>query len=112
MQASQLFPLYVDPAAYPSQLLPSAQAVSGGFNAANYRNPQVDSLLQRQAESIDKAERASLMAEVLKQVSEDLPYLPMWWQGNTLALQNDLVYQDFNGQFYLQPWLTNVAARA
>ena len=86
----------------------SQYAVKGGFNMANYKNPVVDDLLDRQLASLDPAERATLTGEVLQHGAEDLPYVPIWWEETVMAIGSDLTYDGFNAFTQFQPWATEV----
>jgi peptide/nickel transport system substrate-binding protein len=80
-------PDYPDPANYPALCFHSKAAVENGFNTANYSNPEVDRLLQEQATSTDPAVRARAIAETLRIVNEDLPFLPIVWPTVSVAIR-------------------------
>jgi peptide/nickel transport system substrate-binding protein len=108
----RLGPTTPDPTNYMMLVYPSENAVKNNFNIANYKNPKVDGLLRQQARTTDDDKRAGLIGEVLRISGEDLPYLPLWWQAEPLALNRKFVYDGFQELFYLHDWLADLKARA
>jgi peptide/nickel transport system substrate-binding protein len=106
------YPDFNDPSDYMEVIYPSVNAKEGAFNAANFKNPTVDRLLQEQKEAKSKKERAKLLGKVLEISGDELPYLPLWWEGPTLAIQEKYVYNGLNALYYIQPWLDSIATRA
>lgn len=49
-----------------------------GYNAPRYQNPEVDSLLDQGATTVDLTQRIPLYQQVQAIVMEDLPAIPMW----------------------------------
>jgi peptide/nickel transport system substrate-binding protein len=98
-------PDYPDPSNFLAISYDSTAAVPNGFNLANYKNPKVDDLLARQAEETDKAARIEALTEILRIGQEDLPYLNLWWEDVSVALNDKYEVTDFNpltGAF--TPW--------
>jgi peptide/nickel transport system substrate-binding protein len=106
--ASEFGPDYADPADYINLLYPSANAAKNNFNTANFKNPQVDKLLQQASSSAANADRAKYLFEVLKISQEQLPYLALWWQDDIMAVQSKYVYENFTGLYYNQNWLSRI----
>jgi peptide/nickel transport system substrate-binding protein len=106
--ASEFGPDYADPADYINILYPSANAVKNNFNTANFKDPQVDKLLQQASSSGSNAARGQYLFEVLKISQEQLPYLALWWQNDLMAIQKTYVYQAFTGLYYNQNWLSRI----
>jgi peptide/nickel transport system substrate-binding protein len=50
-----------------------------GRNRGHYRNPQVDTLIERIRGEMDQSKRKELCSQVQKILSEDLPYVPLWY---------------------------------
>jgi peptide/nickel transport system substrate-binding protein len=53
-----------------------------GANRGRYRNPQLDTLLDRARVEHDRKKRKQLYAQVQRIVAEDLPYLSLWYPDN------------------------------
>jgi peptide/nickel transport system substrate-binding protein len=53
-----------------------------GANRGRYRNPHLDSLLDRARVEHDREKRKQLYAQVQRIVAEDLPYLSLWYPDN------------------------------
>ena len=106
--ASEFGPDYADPADYINILYPSANAVKNNFNTANFKDPQVDKLLQQASSSASNAARGQYLFEVLKISQEQLPYLALWWQNDLMAVQKTYVYEGFTGLYYNQNWLSRI----
>ena len=58
-------PDYADPADYMNLIYPSANAVKNNFNLANFKDPQVDKLLQGAARRPHAPQRAKDLSQVL-----------------------------------------------
>jgi peptide/nickel transport system substrate-binding protein len=112
MQMFYYLPDYPDPSDYPLVFELSAGAVPNAYNLANVKNARVDRLLAEQAATTNKAERARLLGEVLRYNAEQLPYMPLWWDGPAVALGSKYTYNGLNGMYYYQPWLQNIGVRA
>jgi peptide/nickel transport system substrate-binding protein len=99
----------IDPADFPSFMLPSEFARPGGFNVPHYLNPRVDELIDAQAVTADPGERAELLAEMMQIISEDLPYLPIWWESDVVAFRDDLTYDNFHPLYFKRGiWPTRI----
>ena len=53
-----------------------------GANRGRYRNPELDTLLDRARVEHDRQKRKQLYAQVQRIVAEDLPYLSLWYPDN------------------------------
>jgi peptide/nickel transport system substrate-binding protein len=105
-------PSYCEPAEYPLNFFPSKNAVENAYNVANLKNPKIDQLLQEQAETTDNKERTRMIGEALTINAEECAYVPLWWEGPTLSIADDLGYNGFNALYFTQPWLSSVGDRA
>lgn len=90
----------IDPADFPSFMLPSEFARAGGFNVPHYLNDRVDELLKLQAETGDNEERARYLAELMQIISKDIPYLPVWWEAEVVAFKEDLAFKGFHPLYF------------
>jgi peptide/nickel transport system substrate-binding protein len=103
-------PDYADPADYMNLIYPSANAVKNNFNLANFKNPQVDKLIQDANSASSNAERAQALSQVLTISQQQLPYYGLFWQNDVMAIQNKYVYKGFTGLYYNQNWLSRIYA--
>jgi peptide/nickel transport system substrate-binding protein len=104
---------FPDPVSYALDLLVGSAAKAGGYNEANYKNPTVDELIRKNLTSVDPKERMQAMAQVMKMISDDVPYVPIWTRGRAVALSNTFSYTGFTpfvdaNQF----WINHINARA
>jgi peptide/nickel transport system substrate-binding protein len=104
----EFLPDYADPADYMNLIYPSANAVKNNFNLANFKDPQVDKLLQQANSTSSDAARAQYLAEVLRISQEQLPYFGLFWQNDVMALRSTYVYEGFTGLYYNQNWLSRI----
>jgi peptide/nickel transport system substrate-binding protein len=107
--AAEDFP---DPVDVAFNLLPSAHAKRGYFNEANYRNPTVDRLIEENLTSLDVNQRADAIAQVMKIVAEDVPYLPIWTRSDSVAISNKFVYEGYTPWWNYQMWINHIKRAA
>ena len=50
-----------------------------GRNRGRYRNPQVDALIEQIRGEMDQTKRKELCSQIQKILSEELPYVPLWY---------------------------------
>ena len=101
-------PDYADPADYMNLIYPSANAVKNNFNLANFKDPQVDKLIQQANSAASNAQRAQDLTQVLTISQQQLPYYGLFWQNDVMAIQNSYIYQGFTGLYYNQGWLSRI----
>jgi peptide/nickel transport system substrate-binding protein len=58
-------------------ILHSSGAKKGGFNTAEYKNPEVDKLLEMQRMTVDVEKRRELLWKIQETVAHDIPYIPL-----------------------------------
>ena len=105
--------LYPDPGQFPALLFKSTEAKKGAYNLAGYDNPRVDELLTEQQDTTDKGVRAQAFREMFEITSDELPYMPLWWQQTPLAIKESLTYAGFNSLYYAKrAFLEDVRERA
>jgi peptide/nickel transport system substrate-binding protein len=89
----------VDPDVY-YHLFHSASVPPNGNNRGRYRNPEIDSLLDRGREEMSVDKRRLIYGEVQRILARDLPYIPLWWWRNVAVMQPTLrgfeLYPDGN----------------
>ncbi|MGI9015794.1 MAG: ABC transporter substrate-binding protein [Euzebya sp.] len=108
-RALSFTPELLDPADYISYMLPSEFARPSGFNIPNYINPRVDELIDEQGLTTDVEERAAAIAEVMQIISEDLPYLPLWWEDIAMAISDNYEFVGLSVLFFKKGiWVSDV----
>jgi peptide/nickel transport system substrate-binding protein len=94
---------YADPGAMPYNFYHSRFITLYAYNVGRYRNPDVDALLDEQRVASDPQKRASLMSRVIRQVTDDVPILPVWYQDIGIATRN-MVFMDPSPWYSYQDW--------
>jgi peptide/nickel transport system substrate-binding protein len=103
MQIGFYSPDYADPANHLEVFYPSGAT----NNSTTYSSKAFEAALAKQRVAGGKARVEPLM-EALKIAMTDLPYLPVYWGNQVMAVKDGLAYDGFNGLFYFQPWLGNL----
>jgi peptide/nickel transport system substrate-binding protein/microcin C transport system substrate-binding protein len=62
----------------PKQVWHSSSAVTGGSNFINYKNPEVDKLIDQGHFENDKAKRIKIFQQVYEKIADDVPYIFMF----------------------------------
>lgn len=104
IQMRRYFPDYADPANYPFLFYASENAVKNGSNTSNYRDDDVDGLLDVALEKSDPAARADALKKVARKVNKDLPIIPIFWPASAMAISSDLKLDGFTAFWYNTPW--------
>jgi peptide/nickel transport system substrate-binding protein len=107
------FPDYPDPSDYLELFLNSQNATKNAFNLANFKDPTTDTLLaQQNGASLQPQVRATALAGVLKIAAEQLPYIPIWWENEAVAVNTKYAYTGFNPLYYFDQWPYQIAPSA
>jgi peptide/nickel transport system substrate-binding protein len=85
-----------DPGAMPQQALHSDSAAIGLNNFSDYKNPEVDNLIDQGASTTDPDERFSIYSQMLQIVGDDVPLVPLYAGDNNLAISDDFTWPTFN----------------
>jgi peptide/nickel transport system substrate-binding protein len=101
---------YPDPADALHFIYDSRFATANSFNTANYKNPQMDKLLQIQQNSVNPKVRADAIGNALKLAARDVPYVPIWYQQVAMALKSKYAY-DFGTWYLYTPWVAGITTR-
>lgn len=105
-----LLPDYANPADYPLQVYPSAQAKVNGQNYSGFKNAQLDSLLHNWP-TADPARQAKDILSALRISQENLPYFPLWWEPLVGVLNKKFVYSGtYTSIYYEQQWSEFISA--
>lgn len=106
-------PELLDPADYISYMLPSEFARPSGFNIPNYDNARVDELIDEQAVTTDVEVRTQAIADVMRIISEELPYLPLWWEDIAMAISDQYDFDGLSVLFFKKGvWVSDISRRA
>lgn len=100
------FPDYADPANYPYLFYYGENAAPNGLNGSNYRNPEVDALIEESLQSTDTAARAEALQQVIAQANEDVATVPIHWPDSAMAISADLRLDGYSAFWYNIPWAT------
>jgi peptide/nickel transport system substrate-binding protein len=105
IQLIQNGPTVQDPADFPGIMLTKRYNVAGGFNTANYINPTIEKLWQKQTVATDPRARIAPIQQALRIASADVPYVPIFWNLGAVAVSDKLTYDGFHAAWYvIQPW--------
>lgn len=72
------------------QIFHSSSVPPNGDNRGRYANPQVDRLLDQARVAMVPSERKRLYGAAQRLIAEDLPYVPLWWQKNVVAMKTNI----------------------
>jgi peptide/nickel transport system substrate-binding protein len=98
------FPDYADPANYPYLFYYGGNAVANGLNGSNYRNEEVDALIEEALQSTDTAARAEALQQVIEQANEDVATVPIHWPDSAMAISSELRLDGYSAFWYNIPW--------
>lgn len=110
IQIAQWNPDYPDPSDFILSQYASSHAVPDQYNLANYKNPTVDKLIDKELGTTDKAARIKDMTTILETVGRDVPNLNMYWPSTVMAIRSPMTYRNLDGLYYAETWVKNVSA--
>jgi ABC-type oligopeptide transport system substrate-binding subunit len=97
---------------YLDLLYTSSHAAPGFENSANYKNPQVDKLIQDGLRSPDLKVAARDALKVMQIVSSDVPYIPVFMFPGAWGVKSGWSFKSSLGPFYYnQIWLQHLVAK-
>jgi peptide/nickel transport system substrate-binding protein len=80
---------------------------------AHFTTPELNRLFNEQAASTDASVRARDIEQMARIAQDQVPFVPITWEGNGLALRKDLVFRSFNPYTGLVGcWASEIAPRA
>jgi peptide/nickel transport system substrate-binding protein len=71
-----------DPDTFFEYVFSSKKIPPAGANRGHYRNPEIDSLIAQARVEVDVQKRRELFSKAQKIISEDLPYISLWFMDN------------------------------
>jgi peptide/nickel transport system substrate-binding protein len=81
--------------------LGSSNTAVGQWNEADWAPPQVDRLLTEGTTSADPAKRFAAFAEIVRQMSADVPYVPLYLHEVSIALSSKFTDPGYNYWYFL-----------
>jgi peptide/nickel transport system substrate-binding protein len=102
------YPDYPDPSDLILSQYPSSHAIPNQYNLANFKDPTVDSLINAELASTDKAVRAKDMATVMKIVGQQVPDLYLYWPKTVMAIRQPFHYTGYNAFYDGEQWIWNI----
>jgi ABC-type transport system substrate-binding protein len=85
-----------DPSSFPSFMLGSKAASDGGGNFANYNRPSVDTDIKNSVQATSNAGRFRAYKSMLKSLADDVPYVPIYQQSDSVALNSKYTWPGFD----------------
>ena len=90
----------------PQNFLFLVESDNGGFNYANYANPEYDALMDKAAAETDLDKRAELLFEAEKIFMRDLPFIPLLYYGSLSLVSHRLEgWQDNIQNIHATRWM-------
>jgi peptide/nickel transport system substrate-binding protein len=98
-----------DPVELAYQYFSSAQAAKNGNNSSNFKDPQVDSLLDKASQSTDPKQAAQLIMQAQQLASAQVPVIPLVWQQALVAVKQGWTIQPGFSPFYTTSmWINQI----
>jgi len=104
MQIMRNDPDLPDPANDPFLFLDSANAVKGGMNGSNFRDPDVDRYLAAAMEQSDPTTRSEALQQVCRIANDDVAVVPIFWPLSAMALSSRYRLTGYTALWYATPW--------
>jgi peptide/nickel transport system substrate-binding protein len=96
----------------PDLLYHSSKAAPGFENSANYKNAQVDRLIEQSLASSDPKVAARNALRIMQLVNRDVPYIPIFSIPGAWGVKSGWSFKSSLGPFYYnQMWLSHLIAR-
>jgi peptide/nickel transport system substrate-binding protein len=86
----------------------SGTIAKGGYtDIAEYSNPQQDALLNQYVAlpAGDTAQRSQLLSQVVTNLADDEPYIPIYYADYTAAIKSNITFNAFDSFWYLRRWI-------
>ena len=74
------------------------------MNGSNYKNPDVDKLLDAANENADPKTRADALKQVFKIAADDVVVVPIFWPASAMAISNKYKLTGYSAFWYNIPW--------
>ncbi|MEU5695866.1 ABC transporter substrate-binding protein [Actinosynnema sp. NPDC020468] len=94
IQSMQLIATIPDPNAVLPRVVGQANITAPGLNLANWTTPKIEDDVKALTGSVDKGARWAATRSVLKQVADELPYLPLYAPNFVVALGKGFTFSE------------------
>ena len=91
---------YVDLHNNISVMYGSVYAGEDGYNAAAYKNPAIDALIEAQRAAIDPARRFTIQSQMMDTIVNDVPYLVIYYSN-----RHSVLNKKYTGLGVTSSWL-------
>jgi peptide/nickel transport system substrate-binding protein len=112
MQVMPYFPDFADPVNYPYLFFSSSNAVKEGMNGSNYKNPEMDKLIEAANQPSDVAARAEALKKIFQIAADEVPIVPMFWPYAAMAINSKYKLKGYTAFWYNTPWAIRGFGRA
>jgi peptide/nickel transport system substrate-binding protein len=104
MQGMNYYPDFPDPAAYPKLFFHSQNAIPQGMNASNFKNKDVDALIDKADQNSDPAVRADALKQMMAIAVDQVAVVPLYSPFSAMVLNNKYQLTGYNAFWYNIPW--------
>jgi peptide/nickel transport system substrate-binding protein len=104
-QIMAYYPDFPDAANYPYLFYASANAAKDNMNGSNYKNPDVDKLLDTATQQSDPKTRAEALKQIFKITNDDVALVPIFWPATAMAISTKYNFTGFNAFWSNTPWV-------
>ncbi|WP_033295508.1 ABC transporter substrate-binding protein [Amycolatopsis jejuensis] len=114
IQSMQLIATIPDPNAVLPRVVGQAGIAAPGLNLANWTTPQIENDVKTLTGSVDKSARWTATQSVLTQISQELPYVPLYAPNFVVALGKGFTFSEpvSQGDILDGTWILRVRATA
>jgi peptide/nickel transport system substrate-binding protein len=104
MQSMNYYPDFGDPAAYPYLFFHSDNARPQGMNASNFKNAEVDKLIDTADQNTDPKVRAEALKKMFAIANDQVALIPLFTPHNAMVLNKKYKMTGYNAFWYNIPW--------
>src|SRR5262249_10215496 len=101
-----------DPSWYPQNYIGSWDAHPGAYNEADYKNPAPHQLIKAGVETGNNTKRFAAYSKLLRLLSNDVPYVPLFVLNGNYAISNRFVWPNYtDASVSGYPWALNIKTK-
>jgi peptide/nickel transport system substrate-binding protein len=112
MQVMPYYPDFADPVNYPFLFLSSSNAVKDGMNGSNFKNPEMDKLIDEANQPSDIKARAEALKKIFKLAADEVAVVPIFWPYAAMAINSKYKLKGYSAFWYNTPWAIRGFGRA